>query len=77
MPKNAATLFNCKVLGNITHDIIINNIPSTNNKRINVTFEYDIVVGKKLKIFREGFAEELTVIITEKVSDYSSRLIRN
>ena len=44
------------------------------NKIINITFEYDIVVGKKLKIFREGFAEELMVIITEKVSDYSFKI---
>jgi hypothetical protein len=44
------------------------------NKVINITFEYDIIVGKKLKIYREGYAEELTVIITEKVSDYSFKI---
>ena len=44
------------------------------NKVINITFDYDIIVGKKLKIFREGFAEELTVKITEKVSDYSFKI---
>ena len=44
------------------------------NKVINIGFEYDIVVGKKLKIYREGYAEETSVIITEKVSNNSFKV---